>query len=132
MSSTQTCTIVLPLMRGIPQHKPLLDKISLSGKSLIHFTFTFAGKSIFLHPFLLYTGIELSSLKNESWRIRVVASPLEPKIECSSISKYAIDVPRIKESWKNFKLYCKGVVKSFASKSKSHSTNQIASAPTTA
>lgn len=85
-NAMQKYSIVLPLFRGIPTRKPLMDQFTLSGNEWIHFTY-------------LIPGVNLSGMKPLTWRIRVRAIQLFDRIECVSVSDNILDIPRVKESW---------------------------------
>jgi len=88
-------SVILPLYRGLHITKPLLDQITAStGQQWTHIT-------------LLFNGIQMQNKTACTWRIRIRSIQLEDKLECVSVTDSPIDIPRMQESWLNFKNWVK-------------------------
>jgi len=108
-SSPTKFSILLPLYRGLDIKKPLLDQISAIGQQWTHIT-------------LLFNGIQMQNQTACTWRIRIKSNQLEDKLECVSVTDSPIDIPRMQESWFNFKNWVKVLPRKIEQLLQTHST----------
>jgi len=92
--SPKKFSIVVPLKLSVTA-KPFADRIDTTGK---------VSRIEIVHHTILLPGLENN--KQTVWRIRVKANHTEKRAQLISTGTSPVDMPRVNESWTNFKSFC--------------------------